>query len=220
MSDAYFAGLFDGEGSIGIYRTSNGKGTNEKKFYTVKFAIVGTYLPMIRAAYDYFGEGLFTTQKRQKLIQTPRGTYSLTGESTSRLCKQGWKWAITDKRGIKNVLERIVPFLIEKRKQVEVVLDYLNDKLDGETALQLCKEAKGFDFPVGDFEEYKSPRMENKRGERNSSAKLTNDQVKEIRDGYNQERSTRAYAKEMAIKYNMSVSGMEKVIIGTSYRWI
>jgi hypothetical protein len=220
MCDAYFAGLFDGEGSVGIYRGSNGKGTNEKKFYAVRLAVVGTHMPMIRAAYEHFGVGLFTTQKRQKLIQSPRGQYSVKETDGAKLCKQGWKWGVTDQRGVRTVLTRVVPYLIEKRRQAEIVLDYLDGKLDGEAAIELCRSAKRFEFPLADFEEYKPRRTENFRGESNRYAKLTNEQVRDIRANVDQKTSKLVYAKQIAAKYGMSVSGMYKVILGASYRWV
>jgi hypothetical protein len=51
INDSYIAGLFDGEGSIGIYAVGNGKINYNKTFWSIKIGIVGTYKPMIKAIY-------------------------------------------------------------------------------------------------------------------------------------------------------------------------
>src|SRR3989304_3966745 len=115
MQDSYVAGLFDGEGTVGIYRTGKPKGGS--RWWSVRLALVGAHRPMIEAVYKYMGVGSFTTQKRQALQRAPSQDYG----DGARLCKQGWRWIVTSRDGCKAVLERLLPFLIEKREQVEIV---------------------------------------------------------------------------------------------------
>jgi hypothetical protein len=136
MEWTYFAGLFDGEGTIGIYKVG-------KKYWSVKMQLVGAHKPMIKAVYDFIGDGSFTSQKKQgKIIHTPRGTY----EDLTNF-KQGWKWTLCSRPLIEKVLKEILPFLHEKKEQAKIALDYINGKLSGQDAEYRCKEAKRFNFP-------------------------------------------------------------------------
>ncbi len=141
MDDAYVAGLFDGEGSVGIYRSGGSRGS----WYSARLSIVGVHRPMIEAVYQHIGMGLFTTQKRQSLQRTPRGDYG----DGARLCKQGWRWMVTSRSEAEAVLRRLLPYLHEKREQVEVVLEFLVGRLSGKEAETRCKAAKRFNFPKG-----------------------------------------------------------------------
>lgn len=55
MDIRYIAGLFDGEGSVGIYRTNNNKHlvsggaapSSRKTCWSASLCIAGTYIPMI-----------------------------------------------------------------------------------------------------------------------------------------------------------------------------
>jgi hypothetical protein len=177
MQDAYIAGLFDGEGSVGIYRVSNGMQTasGKKVYWAVRLSIVGAHRPMIEAVWRATGIGLFTTQKRQNIQRTPRMDYAVRPQRTPevRLCKQGWKWQITDRGGIRSILERIRPHLFEKACQSDIVLSYLRDEISGKEASLRCKEAKRFTFPVGDFPEYAPRRLGSHCGLRNPAATIT-----------------------------------------------
>ena len=122
MHVSYFAGLFDGEGTVGIYSV-------RQEYWSVRMQIVGTHKPMIKALYDFVGDGSFTIQSKQKNY------------------KQGWKWCLSNRSIIKRVLLNITPYLIEKKEQAQIVIDYLDGNLDGRVASSLCKEAKQFSFP-------------------------------------------------------------------------
>lgn len=198
MEIAYIAGLFDGEGSVGIYRSTNGK--SDKIYYSVKLSIVGTHKPMIEAVYNYFNIGLFTTQKRQAVQKTPSGPV---------LGKQGWRWSVTDRNGVKHVLESIRPFLIEKADQVDIALKYLNGEYDGEDASMLCKEAKKFEFAADDFSGYQSRKNSgNNAGELNGAAKLTKQNVADIRKMH----SNGHTATEIAKIYGVSKTTTSRII--------
>lgn len=82
--DEYWAGIFDGEGTIGVYAASG--------YWSARMAVVGSYRPMIEEAYKHFGVGSFKTQKRQALQKTPMGLVD------SKLGKQCWRWSVTHDR--------------------------------------------------------------------------------------------------------------------------
>ena len=141
-SDDYFAGLFDGEGSIGVY-ANNAK---SRGGWSAKFGLDGTYRPMIEAAYQHFGVGNLRSAKRQAIRTCPKGSFD------DSMCRQSWRWGIYRKSDVAYVLERITPFLFEKREQALIVLSFCRGELDGEVAAKRCREAKIFHYPanIGD----------------------------------------------------------------------
>lgn len=203
MEMAYIAGLFDGEGSVGIYKSTNGK--SSKVYYSVKLSIVGTYRPMIESVYKEFNIGSFTTQKRQAVHSTPRGAV---------LGKQGWRWSVTDKNGVYHVLQTIRPYLIEKASQADIVLDYLDGKYNGKEASIMCKKAKKFEFSASEFEEY-APRKNsgNNSGELNGSAKLTEKEAIAIKKLHAEGKT----ATEIAKVYGVNKTTTSRIINGRSW---
>lgn len=131
--DAYFAGLFDGDGSAALYKS--------KRFTSTKLSLVGTHRPMIQAAYEYFGVGKFTTQKRNGPTMTPRGP--ING-------RQGWIWQVTSKAEFKAVATKMLPFLIEKKQQVRIILEYIDGLIPVDEAISTCKQLKCHEFPIDD----------------------------------------------------------------------
>ena len=142
MHIAYFAGLFDGEGTVGIYAVG-------RKYWSVRMQIVGTHNPMIKSVYNFIGKGSFTAQKRQgKITQIHNKVYE---DDIS--IKQGWRWTLCDRQSIRNVLIDILPYLIEKKDQALIAIDFIDGNLDGDSASILCKEAKRFKFPLEDTDD-------------------------------------------------------------------
>lgn len=131
MLDAYFAGLFDGEGTMGIYATGNGK--DDGVYWSPKLAIHGTYRPMIIAIHEHFGVGQFSAAKRNP-------GHHLGG-------KPQWLWQVHSKAKIAFVLKRILPYLMEKKDQAITMLAYCGGELDGETASTLLRQQKRAEFP-------------------------------------------------------------------------
>jgi hypothetical protein len=197
--DAYFAGLFDGEGTVGIYVVSR---KSELINWSTRFAIVGTYQPMIKAAFEHFGCGQLRTQKRQAVVRTPSRDYALG--------KQGWLWLVTRKSEIKMILERMLPYLIEKRPQAEIVLAYINGEIEGEKASLACKQAKRFSFPAT-VEPKK--RSTGSPGELNPNAKFTWTEVELIRQRY--EKGEKQV--ELAREFKVTRSIINRMVKGLSY---
>lgn len=206
VQDAYFAGLFDGEGSVGIYRATNGKETQSgnQVYWTVKLSLVGTYRPMVEAACAYFAVGRVRAQKRQALIQTPSRSYTE--------CKQGWRWSVTRRSEIQSVLTRILPFLHEKKVQVEIVLAFLSGETTGDEASVDCKEAKRFSFPL--VEKEIPARSTGSPGTQNPNSKLSTYQIQLIR--------TRVSAgdkqAQVAREYGVSKTIVSRLIRGKTYQ--
>lgn len=207
ISKEYIAGLFDGEGSIGIYATNNGVNTASggKTYWAARLAIVGTHRPMIESVYKHFGIGQFSTQKRQKKTMTPKGEYDLA------LCKQGWLWAVTRKQEILYICEQIYPHLIEKSEQVKIAMDFCKNLIDGETASKLCKDAKRFSFPKELGEPLR--RSTGSPCELNPSAKLTFVQAEDIRNmvknGFRQ--------IDLVKQFNVSKNTISNIISNKTY---
>lgn len=209
MESAYAAGVFDGEGSVGLYATSNGK--SEKVYWAVKLSVVGTHRPMIEALSEHFGVGSFTTQKRQTVRRTPSRDYE------ADMCKQGWRWSVQSKRDVAAVLREILPYLIEKREQAEAVLRYCEGDLDGETAARLCKAAKQFEFPLGDFDSY-APRVNsgNLTGASNPAASITENTARAIKQALTRGRK----GVEVAEEFGVSKHLVSKIKTGKSWSHI
>jgi len=107
LEPAYVAGLFDGEGTVGIYCAGeNGE------YFSVKLQIAGTYKPMLAAVHEHFGGiGSVYAQKRQALSRTPRGAFD------TRRGRQCWKWVVSNRPEVGFVLRAIRPWLIERRRR-------------------------------------------------------------------------------------------------------
>lgn len=203
---AYAAGLFDGEGTVGVYKVTNGRKTQsgQKCYWATRIAITGTYRPMIERLYQWFQLGSVTIQKRQAKRETPSRDYEL--------CKQSWKWIITNKHDVKEFLTQIRPFLAEKADQVDVVLKHIDGELNGPVASKLCKEAKKFEFKYGEeiFKEV------NFKGSNNPIAKLNEQKVREIKvRALNGERQV-DLAREFGVKKSVICS----ILKGRSWKHV
>lgn len=142
MLDAYFAGLIDGEGTMGVYATGNGKDGNT--YWSAKFAVHGAYRPMILSAHEHFGVGQFSTAKRNP-------GHHLGG-------KPQWLWQVCSKGKIAHVLERVIPYLMEKREQAATMIAYCKGEISGDAAQGILREQKRIEFPHSIGEGVRLPR--------------------------------------------------------------
>ena len=204
---AYIAGLFDGEGSVGIYASSNGRNTvsGSSTYWACRLSIVGTYRPMIEAIYNYYCFGSFKTQKRQAIGNSPRGKFD------HKLAKQGWRWSVTKREEIALVLRTIRPFLIEKAEQADIVLKYIDGELDGEVAAKLCREAKDIEFTSILSESV--PQVGGLSAQNNPAAKLTYDKAQEIRQRIVNGEKRKALVEE----YGISQTMVDRIATGKTY---
>lgn len=215
LSTEYIAGLFDGEGNINISDATNG--ISNKKYKSIKVAIIGSHRPMIESIFYTMNIGSFSTQKRQALYRTPRYNYTtniLNVNENVRLCKQCWRWMLTSKRECKDFLQKIYPYLIEKKEQVRVCLEFLDGKMDGDTALKLCKEYKKFNFPSDNF---KTIRLSDGllRGRDNPACKLSNEQVIKIYIKFHKENIS---AHQLAKDFDVSANTTERIVNGKIWK--
>jgi hypothetical protein len=97
---AYFSGHFDGEGCVSM-RKSGGT-------YKPVISVANAYTPVLELYVSYFG-----------------GTIS----KGSRTNKQVWHWRLYSYHQIINFLNSIKPFSMEKRQQIDVLLEFLNIRI-------------------------------------------------------------------------------------------
>ena len=115
-SSEYFAGFFDGDGSMGIYY--GGKGA-------VRMCIAtNTYLPVLELYMDKYGGRI-----NDKL--------PIRGQR-----KKCYQWTIGAKAAIRTFLEDIEPHLVEKKIQAQVMLGEVNGLIFTDDAAAVLRELK------------------------------------------------------------------------------
>ena len=102
VRDAYFAGLIDGEGCIGLYRRSDKKTDQYRAFIEVKMTCEQT----VRALCSHFGVGQFTYRPPQR-----------------EGWKAQWRWRVTD-AAARSVAVRISPHMITKKFEVDALIGH------------------------------------------------------------------------------------------------
>lgn len=111
MELAYAAGLFDGEGTVGIDEFHIPAGPNRPKAYNrqqLKLAIGMSHYPTIRALYDQFG-----------------GTLSRDAGANNRNPNHAIRYTWTHwSSGASDFLISIYPFLITKKEQAKLAIRF------------------------------------------------------------------------------------------------
>jgi len=104
----FIIGLIEGEGSITLGR---GVCKNPQGFSLhPRFFITNTDMVLLNKAQSIIGAGkIFKKEKIQKINH-----------------KQGFKLCIDDKNELKTLLLKLEPYLISKRKQCQLLLEYIN----------------------------------------------------------------------------------------------
>ncbi len=141
LHPAYLAGLFDGEGSVGLYPVKNGRKdhpSGEKIYWGLKVSLSGCHKEMIGKVHESFGVGSFGAMKRQKLYVRIGVDHSRRNE----VGKQCWRWLLSDRKKALTVFEIIRPYLIEKAEQVDVAAAFCKGELDGPEAARRLREFK------------------------------------------------------------------------------
>ena len=186
---AYVAGIFDGEGTIGIYGVRQKCRRAKKKLWAVRAAICGVYKPMIERLRKSLHMGSVSRMKRQELQRTPSRTYD------PRLCRQSWRWQICSRSEVLRFIGLVYPYLLEKRKQAQIARAFILGRMSGERASALCKKAKKFEFAGP--ERLIGPRS--LKGEESPVAKLTVAKVERIRRDFDSGLSMCRLAKKYAL---------------------
>lgn len=201
----YYAGLFDGEGSIGVYACGNGR-KNLDTYWSPKIAVCGCYKSMIENLYKFYRVGNFSTQKRQAISSCPSGKFD------SKLGKQGWKWYVSKRCDIKFVLTQILPFLEEKKEQALIMISFLNDEILGEKANQKLTELKQINFPADGFETNKI--TIGNSSESNSKAKLNFITAQLVRARFQNGETQISLAKEL----DATPTIINRIVLGLTYK--
>lgn len=107
---AYLAGLIDGEGYIGMVKTI----TRPKEAPSLYVLVPRIQVKMcnkegIEMAHKYFGGSIYFKK--------------LSGNNRDQ-----WVWQLTGHQRIKNTLTLLLPYLVIKKYQAEVILEFLKRK--------------------------------------------------------------------------------------------
>ena len=128
---AYIAGLIDGEGTIGIYKRSDkNKDYNSKgrglSLYKLSISIGQKNGAMIDWLYGNFGGTIF---KKEQVTTVPG--------NKKHYDHQMYEWKLNKIDELEYLLKRIIPFLIEKKSQAQIALEFLyKHKQVGKTGRQ------------------------------------------------------------------------------------
>ncbi len=109
---AYYAGIFDGEGTIGMYAIGK-KTLNQRRTYCLRVQVVSTDEWIIQSLKFAFGGNIFIEARKNN----PRWATA-------------YRWFLQKRRTI-GFLETILPYLRLKRPQAELALKYLRHKTAG-----------------------------------------------------------------------------------------
>ena len=117
---AYLAGLFDGEGSVGIYKRKDSPSPS------VQLVIQMTDIKDLRDLYELFDAGFFFTFQRNGR-------------------KKIGVWKISKRSDLQEIIPKILPYSRVKRSQLELMLDYCelcDNQLSGQ---QVCSPLTAWD---------------------------------------------------------------------------
>jgi hypothetical protein len=115
---AYIAGFFDGEGSVGVYHKAYKE--NAKKYYTVKMAFSQRKAGTLLWLHGIFG-GALVNVKHSNGVSRPYHDL-----------------VIEDRKIIRIILRALLPYLREKKDQVELLLAFIepNSEEDGDAVVE------------------------------------------------------------------------------------
>ena len=99
---AWLAGFFDGEGTIGSYKTN--RSSINKIILGWRLAIPNTHLGALEYSQKITGIGIISSKSTQ---------------CNSLARKPQWVWKINNQRGIAAISKQMLPYLLIKREAVE-----------------------------------------------------------------------------------------------------
>lgn len=104
LSLGYMAGYFDGEGSIGLYKTLKYKNRRTPVWaYSRRITVTNTYLPILKKFKKLFGGSILEYSDKHRH-------------------KRCYYWKLNSKSMIINFLNFIYPSLHEKKRQARLML--------------------------------------------------------------------------------------------------
>ncbi len=108
----YFAGFFDGEGSIGIYKD------NRNDSYSSAFFVTNTNIEVLKWIKNRFGGIILFHGEKGRVIGY--GSKGVIHKST----KDSYRWKL-DVHNVKSLLPDLIPHLMVKKQEAITMLEYL-----------------------------------------------------------------------------------------------
>lgn len=109
---AYIAGIIDGEGSLTLQHSQDKKGYSHG---------VVARLQICNTSYDLI---LFLKKWLEKMAKGPITIVCVERTRTSN--KKIWRIMVNSKMKLRRILLRVMPFLIIKRKQADIIMHFVN----------------------------------------------------------------------------------------------
>lgn len=118
---SYIAGIFDGDGSIGLYENK------KQKTYHLYLSIITTVKDYAVQLREITGLGCYSTDYHKRKGISKRTQHRLTAHS---------------KRAIKEFTKQIIPFSRLKKPQLEITIKWINGEISDERADTTLKKLK------------------------------------------------------------------------------
>lgn len=113
---AWLAGIFDGEGTFGIYRKWSGRNRYSQLFY--HFNIANTDKKIISEIHAIFSEnGIISRIKNHVYDSRPQA-------KTYKGNKPCWRVHLHGKSNMAKALSLLIPYLVGRKKQAEIMRDF------------------------------------------------------------------------------------------------
>lgn len=128
LVNAYFAGFFDGEGSVGIYKhKQSGYSRCSGYFYKPRITVSNTDWDILKKMQSVYGGGLFS--------------YTRKDDSTR---KTAHLWSLNTNKQIEAFVLKMLPYLEIKRDQAKLILEFVRMGKDPNPVLrrQLAKQVR------------------------------------------------------------------------------
>lgn len=144
---SYISGFFDAEGLIGAYRNSNRDDIN------LRITLANTYLPILIGLKATFGGNVILHKKPEEHLEW----------------RQRWDWKIDNKNDQLFFLNKIIPYSIVKRQQLELGLKWF----------ELTKNHSNDRIP---FEEQQTRQLIADKLKEMKNEEYTNEEIKDLNE--------------------------------------
>lgn len=121
----YFAGLFDGEGCISINKIVGEKQGYKRPGFQLRLSITNTNKEVLEEVQKKFGGKLYTRNRKNSR------TY--------------YDWVVVSKQCIE-VLESLKPYLIIKKRQAEIALEFQKARKTNKTDEEWLKDFSNYEM--------------------------------------------------------------------------
>jgi hypothetical protein len=103
INNAYFAGIFDGEGHISITKYKDG--VRGQKYFGMQMAIGTVNQEIATELKNYFGGGIYINKSGKRLV---------------------YLWWVKNRKIIKDFLDAVYPYLIIKKEHIKKAFEFLS----------------------------------------------------------------------------------------------